>query len=190
MEFSTIFLIAIALAVDAFAVAIATGICLPRVSFRHMFRLAWHFGLFQAGMNIIGWLAGLSIRTTIERFDHWLAFGLLVIVGGRMIKEALEADTSKESCDRDPTRGRNLLLLSVATSIDALAVGLSFAVLKISIWFPALVIGMVATAGTAIGIHLGHAVGSATKLGRNVEVIGGLVLIGIGVNILHEHGVF
>ena len=190
MEFSTIIIIAVALAVDAFAVAIATGICLPKVSFRHMFRLAWHFGLFQAGMNILGWAAGLSVRTYIEGFDHWLAFGLLAFVGGRMISEALGTDGGPDKCAKDPTRGRSLVLLSIATSIDALAVGLSFAVLKITIWFPALVIGVVATAGTAIGIHLGHAVGTATKLGRNVEIIGGLVLIGIGIKILLEHGVF
>ena len=190
MEFSTILLIAVALAVDAFAVAIAAGICLPKVNFRHMFRLAWHFGLFQAGMNIIGWAAGLSVRTYIEQFDHWLAFGLLAIVGGRMIFEAFVTNDGQDICERDPTRGRSLVLLSVATSIDALAVGLSFAVLKIAIWFPALVIGVVATAGTAIGIHLGHAIGSTTRLGRNVEIIGGLVLIGIGVKILNEHGVF
>jgi len=190
MEFSTIFLIAVALAVDAFAVAIATGICLQTVSFRHMFRLAWHFGLFQAGMNIIGWAAGLSVRSYIEQFDHWLAFGLLAFVGGRMIIEALETGEANDKCEKDPTRGRNLILLSVATSIDALAVGLSFAVLKMTIWFPALIIGIVATAGTAIGIHLGHAVGAATKLGRRVEIAGGLVLIGIGFRILYEHGVF
>ena len=190
MEFSTILLIAVALAVDAFAVAIATGICLPKVSFRHMFRLAWHFGLFQAGMNIIGWAAGLSVRAYIESFDHWLAFILLAIVGGRMIWEALEPDAGKDKCERDPTRGRNLVMLSIATSIDALAVGLSFAVLKISIWLPALIIGVVATAGTAFGIHLGHKIGSATNLGKNVEIIGGLVLVGIGINILHVHGVF
>jgi putative Mn2+ efflux pump MntP len=190
MEFSTIFLIAVALAVDAFAVAIATGVCLPKVSFRHMFRLAWHFGLFQAGMNIIGWAAGLSVRAYIDRLDHWLAFGLLTFVGGRMIIEALETLDDKERCEKDPTRGRNLIMLSVATSIDALAVGLSFAMLKTAIWFPALIIGVVATAGTAIGIHLGHAVGSATRLGRRVEIAGGLVLIGIGLRILHEHGVF
>ncbi|MFW8600101.1 manganese efflux pump MntP family protein [Desulfobacterota bacterium M19] len=188
MSLSTIFLIAAALAVDAFAVALATGIALPRVGWRHTFRLTWHFGLFQAGMNIIGWALGLSVRHLIERVDHWLAFALLAFVGGRMIIEALKTE---EEADRgDPTRGRTMIILAVATSIDALAVGLSFAVLKVSIWFPALVIGIVAALFTALGIHLGHFVGHSSRLGPRVEIAGGLILIIIGLNILHSHGVF
>lgn len=190
MTLSTILVIAVALAVDAFAVALAAGITLPWVGRRHTFRLAWHFGLFQAGMNIIGWGAGLSVRGYIERFDHWLAFGLLAFVGGKMIVEALAVDGVEERAGKDPTRGRTLVLLSVATSIDSLAVGLSFAVLKISVWFPALVIGVVATVLTAVGLHLGRVVGAASRLGAKVEVAGGLVLIAIGIRLLHEHGVF
>ena len=188
MSFNTILLIAVALAVDAFAVALSAGITLPRVTMRHTFRLAWHFGLFQAGMNIIGWGLGLSVRSLIEQVDHWVAFALLAFVGGRMIIEALRDEEDAEPSD--PTRGRTLVMLAVATSIDALAVGLSFAVLKVDIWFPALVIGLVATFLTAIGIHLGHFVGSSSRLGHKVEVGGGVVLIIIGLNILHEHGVF
>ncbi|MBA3015400.1 MAG: manganese efflux pump [Desulfobulbaceae bacterium] len=190
MDLTTIFVIAIALAVDAFAVALAAGISLPWVGRRHTFRLAWHFGLFQAGMNIIGWGAGLTIRTYIERYDHWLAFGLLAFVGGRMIIETLQLEKEDEKDRRDPTRGRTLVILSLATSIDSLAVGLSFAVLKISVWFPALVIGIVASVLTAAGLHLGQVVGSASRLGAKVEVAGGLVLIAIGIRILHDHGVF
>jgi len=189
MTLSTILLIALALAVDAFAVALAAGITLPWVGKRHTFRLAWHFGLFQAGMNILGWGAGLTVRSYIERFDHWLAFALLAIVGGRMIVEAVGLKEEGRA-EKDPTRGRTLVLLSVATSIDSLAVGLSFAVLKISVWFPALVIGVVASVLTGIGLHLGRIVGSASRLGAKVEVAGGLVLIGIGLRLLHEHGVF
>ena len=189
MDLSTIFIIALALAVDAFAVALAAGISLPWVGKRHTFRLAWHFGLFQAGMNVIGWGAGLTVRALIERFDHWLAFALLAFVGGRMIVEAIGLkDEGQEG--KDPTRGRTLVILSVATSIDSLAVGLSFAVLKISVWFPALVIGVVATILTGIGLHLGRVVGSASRLGSKVEVAGGLVLIAIGLRLLNEHGVF
>ncbi|VAW42604.1 Putative manganese efflux pump MntP [hydrothermal vent metagenome] len=188
MSLSTIFLIAVALAVDAFAVALAAGIALPRVSWRHTFRLAWHFGLFQAGMNIIGWALGFSIRHLIERVDHWLAFALLAFVGGRMIIEALKTEEAAER--GDPTRGRTMVILAVATSIDALAVGLSFAVLKVSIWFPAFVIGIVAALLTALGIHLGHFAGHSSRLGPRVEIVGGLVLIIIGLNILHGHGVF
>lgn len=188
MNASTIFVIALALAVDAFAVAVASGVCLPRVGLRETFRLAWHFGLFQSGMNIIGWAGGLTFRSYISAFDHWLAFGLLAFVGIRMIVEALKSEEDT-SC-RDPTRGRTLVMLSVATSIDALAVGLSFAVINISIWLPALVIGIVAATSTAIGLHLGRLVKTAARLGMGAEIIGGLVLIAIGIRILSDHGVF
>ncbi|NTV13047.1 MAG: manganese efflux pump [Desulfobulbaceae bacterium] len=182
-------LIALALAVDAFAVALATGACLPKVDARQTFRLTWHFGLFQAGMNIIGWAVGLTFRTLIESFDHWLAFALLLAVGGHMIYAAL-SDHPDQCGPTDPTRGWSLLMLSVATSIDALAVGLSFALLKVAIWVPALIIGLVAALLTGIGLHLGRLLKSAARLGTTIEVGGGLILIAIGLNILHGHGVF
>lgn len=184
-----IFFIALALAVDAFAVALGAGVTLCHAGFRQTFRLAFHFGLFQAGMNIAGWAAGLSVRSFIEQVDHWVAFGLLLLVGGKMIYEVLSGgDQDREG--RDPTRGRTLLVLAVATSIDALAVGLSFAVLNIAIWMPALIIGLVALVLTALGLHLGCYVGKNSRLGPRVEIFGGLVLILIGGNILRQHGVF
>ncbi|MFZ7124951.1 MAG: manganese efflux pump MntP family protein [Desulfobacterales bacterium] len=189
MGFLNMAALAVALAMDAFAVAIATGVRLKRVSFRQFFRLSWHFGLFQAMMPVIGWTAGLTIRSEIERFDHWIAFGLLAYVGVNMIREAfkLEEDAREK---KDPTRGLTLVMLSVATSIDALAVGLTISMLKVSIWNPALVIGVVAGAFTVTGLYLGKTVGSAERLSPVAEVLGGLVLLGIGVKILIEHGVF
>lgn len=188
MNAFSVFLIALALAVDAFAVAVAAGITIPVLTFRHVFRLAWHFGLFQALMTVIGWAAGLSFRSLIEDFDHWVAFGLLAVVGIRMIIEALKDGDEEERSD--PTRGRTLVVLSVATSIDALAVGLSLALLGIEIWMPSLVIGVTALVLTAAGLYVGRLAGTATRLGARVEVGGGLVLVGIGIRILHEHGVF
>jgi manganese efflux pump family protein len=188
MEFVTILLIALALAVDAFAVALAAGISLCRVNSRQVFRLAFHFGFFQAGMNILGWLGGLTVRSLIESFDHWLAFGLLAFVGTKMIWEAIR-EVREEGAGVDPTRGRMLVTLSVATSIDSLAVGLSFAVLEISVWLPALVIGLVAAGLTALGLRLGCLLGAASRLGARAEIAGGVVLIAIGLKILHEHGV-
>jgi len=189
MDSLTIFLIAIALAIDAFAVALATGTSLPVVSLRHTFRLAWHFGLFQAGMTLLGWACGFTFRVMIEQVDHWLAFALLLFVGGRMIFEAMKDEEEKAEAI-DPTRGRTLVILSVATSIDALAVGLSFSLLDMSIWMPALVIGIVATVLTTVGLHLGRFIGTKSRLGERSEIVAGLVLIGIGIRILHEHGVF
>lgn len=188
MEFFTLLLIALALAVDAFAVALAAGVSLCRVSGRQVFRLAFHFGFFQAGMNILGWLGGLTVRSVIERFDHWLAFGLLAFVGLKMIWEAIR-EAKEEGEGADPTRGRMLVTLSVATSIDSLAVGLSFAVLEISVWLPALIIGLVASALTALGLRLGCLLGAASRLGARAEIVGGLVLLVIGLKILYEHGV-
>mgnify|MGYP000740102843 CR=1 FL=1 len=186
MDFINIFALAVALAMDAFAVAIATGVRLKRVSLRQFFRLAWHFGFFQAMMPVIGWAAGLTVRDQIERFDHWIAFGLLTFVGVNMIREAfkLEEDAREK---HDPTRGLTLVMLSVATSIDALAVGLTISMLQVSIWLPAIIIGVVAGAFTVVGLHLGKSVGSAERLSPVAGVLGGVVLLGIGVKILIEH---
>ena len=189
MELFTILLIALALAVDAFAVALASGVSLCQVSSRQTFRLAFHFGLFQAMMNIIGWAAGLTVRNLLESIDHWLAFTLLALVAVKMIKDSV-AGREKEAQKVDPTRGYTLVMLSVATSIDSLAVGLSFSVLNISIWLPATIIGIVATLLTMIGLRLGCLLGAASRIGAKAEVAGGLVLLGIGINILHQHGVF
>lgn len=187
MKFINIFAVAVALAMDAFAVSIATGINLKTVSFRQMFRLSWHFGLFQAMMPVIGWSAGASIRGYISRYDHWVAFGLLTFVGINMIKEAFVTDKSKKQI-KDQTRGWTLVMLSVATSIDALAVGFSISLLNVSIWTPALVIGVVAGSFSVLGLQIGERVGSARRLSLYAETIGGIVLIAIGLNILFEHG--
>ena len=184
MSTLTLLGIAIGLAMDAFAVAIGAGLQLCDVTKRQTFRLAWHFGLFQAFMPILGWLAGLTLVEYIEPVDHWIAFGLLAFIGGKMIYEALKhQDEGVDRCD--PTKGWRLVMLSIATSIDALAVGLSLAVLGVSIWWPALVIGVVAGVLTIVGLELGCRFGSL--LGRRMEVVGGLILIGIGVKILVEH---
>jgi manganese efflux pump family protein len=189
VEFIKILAIAVALAMDAFAVSIATGVNLKNVNSRQMFRLSWHFGLFQAFMPIIGWSAGLSIRSYIEHYDHWIAFGLLAFVGGHMIKEAFQ-DGKAEKPIKDYTKGMTLVMLSVATSIDALAVGFGLSLLKISIWMPALIIGIVAGTFTLIGMRIGERIGAAKRLSLYAETIGGVVLISIGLNILYDHGVF
>jgi putative Mn2+ efflux pump MntP len=187
VQLVNIFAIAVALAMDAFAVSIATGVSLKDVSSRQTFRLSWHFGLFQAIMLIIGWSAGLSIRTYIEHYDHWVAFGLLTFVGIKMIKEAFQHD-KVEKQRKDQTKGMTLVMLSIATSIDALAVGFSISILKASIWVPALIIGLVAGMFTVVGLQIGQRIGGATRFSLYAETIGGIVLIAIGFNILHEHG--
>lgn len=187
VQFINISAIAVALAMDAFAVAIVTGLSLKDVSLRQTFRLSWHFGLFQALMPIIGWSAGISIRIYIEKYDHWIAFGLLAFVGINMIREAFRHDEDEEQ-KKDPTKGMMLVMLSVATSIDALAVGLSLSMINISIWTPALIIGIVAGMFTIIGLQIGKKIGSAVRLSIYAGTIGGIILFAIGLNILHEHG--
>ncbi len=187
MTLLSLLAIAVALAMDAFAVAVAAGLTLDRVTPRRTFRLAFHFGLFQALMPVLGWAAGLTVRSMIESWDHWLAFVLLAFVGGRMLWEAVRGGDGQRE-PRDPTRGWTLVVLSVATSIDALAVGLSLAVLGESIWVAALVIGLVALGFTAGGLHLGRLVGGLERLARFANVLGGLVLIAIGLRILWDHG--
>jgi manganese efflux pump family protein len=179
--------LAVALAMDAFAVAVAAGVTLKSVSPRQTFRLAWHFGLFQAMMPVVGWSAGLTVRSHIEAYAHWAAFALLVFVAQGMLRSAFRGEKN-EATAKDPTRGMTLVVLSVATSIDALAVGLSLSMINISIWTPALVIGLVAGAFTTAGMHLGKMIGSVAKLGRWAEMTGGGVLLAIGLNILWDHG--
>jgi putative Mn2+ efflux pump MntP len=184
MPFLEILAIAVALAMDAFAVAIASGVALKTVTARQTFRLSWHFGLFQALMPIVGWVGGFVVRDYFLRFGHWIAFALLLYIGGHMLWEGLRHD-DEDAC-QDPTMGSRLIMLSIATSIDALAVGLSLAMIGTSIWYPAAIIGLVALVFTAVGIHLGTILGCQTKLGQYAEVLGGGVLMAIGAKILWQ----
>jgi putative Mn2+ efflux pump MntP len=184
MGWLSLLAIAVALAMDAFAVAIVTGITLVPLTKRRVFRLAFHFGLFQALMPVIGWYAGKAVHEYIAAFDHWVAFGLLAFVGGKMVLEALRGDEESQRWS-DPTSGWPLVMLSVATSIDALAVGLSLAMVGSTILIPASVIGLVAATFTATGMVLGRRIGALW--GKRVEVVGGFILIAIGLNIVAEH---
>jgi len=177
--------IAVGLAMDATAVAIGTSVFLGRVNGRQVFRFAFHFGLFQAAMPVLGWFAGRGLSVYIETWDHWVAFALLTVIGGKGIYDVFRGDEEKNESTPDPTRGFSLIVLSVATSIDALAVGLSLAVLQVTIWYAAAVIGVVTAALTMCGMLLGSRVGQ--RFGLRVRALGGLILIGIGAKILAEH---
>jgi putative Mn2+ efflux pump MntP len=175
--------VALALALDAFAVCLGAATSGYVNGPRPAFRLIFHFGLFQTLMTVLGWLAGSTVEPFIAPWDHWLAFGLLAFVGSRMIRSGL-----RENCDEDrldPSRGGTLVMLAVATSLDALAVGLSMALLSVGIVAPALVIGVVAAAMSAIGLALGSRLGAC--YGKRMEIAGGIVLIAIGLRILATH---
>jgi manganese efflux pump family protein len=183
MGFVEILLIALGLAMDAFAVCLGAGTT-PHINGpRPVFRLAFHFGLFQALMPILGWLVGSTIERWIAPFDHWIAFALLAFVGVRMIRSGLQGED--ESSPVDPSRGATLIMLSVATSIDAFAVGLSLAILNIGIIYPAIVIGLVAGGMSLLGLALGSRLGKV--FGKRMEIIGGLILIAIGVEVVISH---
>ena len=185
MGWLSLLAVAVALAMDAFAVAIVTGLTVSPLTGRHVFRLAFHFGLFQALMPAIGWAAGRAVHRYIAAFDHWLAFGLLAIVAVRMIRGALSGGDEESRVSSDPTSGWELVMLSVATSIDALAVGLSLALLGSAIVVPALAIGIVAAGFTCAGMLLGRQIGP--RWGQRVEILGGIILLAIGAKIVLEH---
>jgi manganese efflux pump family protein len=185
MSLVTVFILAVGLGVDAFSVAIGIGATNDKKSWVPVLRLAVAFGLFQFVMPIIGWLAGQTVVEIIASFDHWIAFALLALVGGKMIWEGFEKESDEKKADQ--TRGWPLLLLSIATSIDALAVGFSFSILKNPILFPAVIIGIVCFIMTIIGMIFGKVL--AKIFGKKVEIFGGLVLIAIGVKILIDHWV-
>lgn len=182
MTLPVLIMVAFGLAMDAFAVSVAAGLIINRVRFPHVFRLGFAFGFFQFVMPVLGWFAGKSIAGYIGGWDHWLAFLLLTAIGVKMILEALFRHDRPRT---DPTRGWTLLTLSVATSIDALAVGLSLALLGVSVWFPAVIIGLVAASLSAVGVLLGKHLARLT--GHWIEALGGCVLIAIGLKILFDH---
>ena len=183
MHFAMILFIAVGLSMDAFAVSVVTGSMYRELKIRHALRMALFFGGFQAAMPLIGSLLGKGLYSHIGAYDHWIAFGLLTFVGGKMIYESFAIESAEKSLD--PTRITVLLTLSVATSIDALAIGLTLSLLTSSIILAAAFIGLVtfllSYAGVAIGKRFGHFFES------KIEIIGGLILIAIGVRILVQH---
>ncbi len=189
MQILTVIGIAIALAMDAFAVAIATGVSLKEVSIRQTFRLSWHFGLFQAIMPILGWGLGSVVQTSVEAYAHWISFALLALVGCNMIREALIIDEQIERSSKDSTRGLTLVILSIATSLDALAVGISLSMMEVSIITPAIIIGIVAGLFTILGLQIGKRVAKLSWISRWAEAIGGVVLCGIAIKVVLESGV-
>ena len=182
MDLYSIILIAIGLAMDVFSVAAVTGFVLKRVSLNQIWKMPLSFGSFHAIMPIIGWFMGLTIVNLVANFDHWVAFLLLAFVGGRMIYGARK---EKETNAYEMVGGLNLLFCSVAVSIDALAVGLSFFLENVTFLFPVVIIGFTASVFTLIGLVVGSR--SGRHFGKSMEIIGGLILIGIGLRIVFTH---
>lgn len=184
MNLLTIIGISVSLAMDAFSVSVTSGLVIKQPTFRQYFRLAFHFGLFQFLMPIIGFYGGVLFEAVIRRYDHWIAFFLLLFIGGKMFYESFHTE-SKETDKKDPSRGKTLILLAIATSIDAAAIGFSFAALGIPILLPSIIIGLICVIFSALGIYLGTRIGNI--FGKWAERFGGFILCGIGTKILVEH---
>jgi len=184
LDFGSVLLIAIGLSADCFAVALGASTSGKGISRLQMIRVCLAFGVFQAMMPLLGWLGGRTLVDVISEYDHWVAFGLLLIIGSRMIWESFHSEED-ESRERDFSKGLPLLTLALATSIDALAVGVSFAFLSVNIAVAVLTIGMVCFLITGIGFWVGRKAGQL--LGKRAETAGGIILIGIGLRILLAH---
>ena len=184
MNLITIIVIAIGLAMDAFAVSVATGVTYKKPRSDHALRMALAFGGFQAIMPIVGWLAGLTLREFIGDYDHWVAFTLLAFIGGKMIYESFKIKRAQQQADT--LSAAMILVLALATSIDALAVGITFSFLLAgSLVIAVIIIGLITFAFSYAGFYIGKSFGHFFE--TRIEAIGGLILIGIGVKILLEH---
>ncbi|HRX14783.1 MAG TPA: manganese efflux pump MntP family protein [Spirochaetota bacterium] len=183
MDIFTLLIIASALSIDALSVSIANGIIIPQLKTRQAIYISFSFGFFQSIMPVIGWFVGKTFAEYIQVYDHWIAFALLSSVGIKMIHEAYTQSENK-TC-KNCLQPKILLLMSLATSIDALAIGISFSILKTDILFPAIVIGVVTFINCFAGITIAHKIGSF--FGKKMEYAGGIILIAIGVKIVIEH---
>jgi putative Mn2+ efflux pump MntP len=186
MDILSVIGIGIGLSMDAFAVSITSGFVSKKLKTYQAVRMALFFGAFQFLMPVIGWIAGLTIRNFIVSFDHWLAFGLLAVIGGKMIYESFEIEKVESGSEKtDPMSIPSLFILAIATSIDALAVGLSLSFIKVSILFPSIIIGVITFSISLAGVYIGKKFGHLFE--KKMELVGGIVLIGIGLKILLEH---
>ena len=182
MTFIELLLIAIGLSMDAFSVSICKGLTTKKFSWRMALVCGLWFGFFQALMPIIGYFLGAQFQEMIEAYDHWIAFGLLFLIGANMIREAV---WGKEESQDGSLGFKTMLLLAIATSIDALAVGVSFACIRVKLWSSVIVIGLTTFAFSVLGVKIGNVFGS--KYEKSAEIIGGIILILIGLKILLEH---
>lgn len=186
MNLFELFLIAVGLSMDAFAVSVCKGLCMRKMKYGQAFVIALFFGGFQAGMPLIGWFLGKQFEQYITSVDHWIAFVLLGIIGFNMIREAVRKDDEEDQCSCDDRlKLRELLVLAIATSIDALAVGITFAFLQVSIVPAVTFIGITTFILSFAGVGIGKVFGAKYK--DKAELVGGIILIAIGVKILLEH---
>lgn len=182
MSLFSLIILAIGLCMDSFAVSLSSGVLMRSFTWQRIGKFSLFMALFQGAMPVIGWLLGLGFRNYIDTYDHWIALGLLVFLGGRMIYEGLQ---HKEECSFDPCATRTVICLALATSIDALAVGISLSFLRVDMLLSATVIALTTLLFSVGGLFIGHYIGS--RLQKYAEIVGGVILIAIGIKICVEH---
>jgi len=185
MGFIELLLIAIGLSMDAFSVSVCKGLTTKKFSWRMALICGLWFGLFQALMPMVGYFLGAQFQHLIESIDHWIAFGLLFLIGANMIREAVWGDKDNDIPENGSLSFKTMFLLAIATSIDALAVGVSFACIQVELWSSVLVIGVTTFLFSILGVKIGNLFGS--KFEKSAEIVGGIILILIGLKILLEH---
>jgi manganese efflux pump family protein len=185
MAFFNVFLTGVGLSMDAVAVSICSGLSTPNVKWSQAFKMAFFFGAFQAAMPVAGYFGGIAFQQSLRAIDHWIAFGLLGFIGGKMMYEGLRRDDDDDEKPGVNFETRRLIMLAIATSVDALAVGLTFSLLEIAIVLGALVIGLVTFSLCLPAVRLGARLGAGVA--HRAEFFGGIILLGIGLKILLEH---
>jgi putative Mn2+ efflux pump MntP len=183
MNFLSTSFLSLGLAADAFTVSLSCGLLIQRIKINKALKIALFFGIFQFLMSFIGWAAGINFSDLIANYDHWIAFGLLSLIGGKMIYESFQSEHEQKKFN--PLDSSTLLVLAIATSIDALAAGLGLSLLKTSISLTATLIGVITFSLSFVGVFIGHKIGN--KFNHKIEMAGGLILIFIGSKILLEH---
>ena len=184
MDLLFLILIGIGLSIDSLAVSVTTGAYTKDIKLKYVLKTALFMAIFQGAMPLIGWLIGSSFKNVVESYDHWIAFILLLVIGVKLIYDGL-TESSEDKSRLDMTKNTVLAGMALATSIDALIIGIGFGFIDINIWLAIFIIGVTTFLFSFFGVYIGEKIGN--KINTGIEVVGGLVLIGLGVKILIEH---
>ncbi|MBK3519916.1 manganese efflux pump MntP [Carboxylicivirga marina] len=183
MNLLSITLIGVGLSIDSLAASITTGACSKNIRLKHILKVASFMAFFQGTMPLVGWLIGSSFKSIIEDYDHWVAFFLLLGIGSKLIYDGIIG--SSDEMNSNPTKNMLLAGMAIATSIDAMILGIGFGLIEINIWLAMLIIGSTTFLFSTIGVFVGEKLGN--KINKGIEIFGGIVLIGLGLKILLEH---
>ncbi len=188
MSLFSLIIMAIGLSIDSLAASITTGACCRYLRLKHILKVAMFMAVFQGFMPLIGWLIGSSFKKLIADYDHWVAFVILLGIGAKLMYDGIKAGEDGESSKTDPTKSIVLIGMAIATSIDALILGISFGIIEVNIQLAMLIIAITTFVFSSVGVYIGEKIGN--KINKGIEIFGGLVLIGLGFKILLEHTCF